>query len=587
MNKDWWPTHLTHVPKERPWDDTHVVVAEIRSIDERPHPGQRTTFSALVPMDEVDAVKESLAELSHEVSASGPHPSPRPGFTYDPRFWIGATDLPSQEYEPLILSWSSHDKTVLLPDPRFLMTYGLAPRSAKGGFVFWDDPAGPVYEVVKVSSPSIWTFPLATTATVSISRDYLQDYLTLRNMALVQVFWEIRWNRTDEAIEQRLGDKEAVDVSFADRLVQLNRDLEDRQIVAAQVWGGRLVALPGELPVTENSLEKEGLVWPGFADPVTDENAASMNSSGRVYVDDAVLGAYEGRPKFRVNPKSGSVSFGTQWSVSYCDRVGRNLIRLELKKLYEGVPPHVTRHWNKFAVEPLPDTAYPAVLKERNIAIRAEEVTFAVVTLGESLAALASSIGLSELKPEDFVGLRRSALEYHGWWTFEATDAISRHVPLNLPVDQFLDRCMSLNKLIVEGLAESKLRRTLQVIGVPGNAIADFRTLKLLDCIVRMAQVASATGLELSKEGKQIWDRLENDGTEPSQPVAYLFALYDIRILKAHIAGTRDERLADELTRFGVMPGEEAGGYGKILDNIYDALCVQLFEVAAKIQAAL
>ena len=267
--------------------------------------------------------------------------------------------------------------------------------------------------------------------------------------------------------------------------------------------------------------------------------------------------------------------------------MGRDLIRLELKKLYEGIPPHITRYWNKYAVDPIPDSRYPSILKERNIAIRAKEITYAVVTLGERLVELAYSIGVSDIQPEDFVGLQRKALDYSGWWNFKTTEAISRHVPINLTMDGFLDRCMSLSKLIIEGLSESKLRRILQVIGVPPNDINKFGTLKLLDCVVKVAQVAIKTGLDLSADGKQIWGRLHKEGTEPSQPITYLFALYDIRIIKAHKASAPDENLAQELKRFDVAPGEEVSGYGEVLDKIYDLIIIQLSEVGSKIEAAL
>ncbi len=585
MRKNWWPAPLSHIPLENPWGEKNIVVAEIKSFDEKPHAGHRRTFSALVPIAQIEDVKKNLANLDHDVSASGPHPYP--DVSYNPKFWIGTRGLPREQYEPLVLSWSSHDKTVLQPDPRFLMTYGLAPRTGKDGSTFWDDPAEPMHDVVQVSAASTWHFPIGTTATVSISRDHLQDYLTLRNMALVQVFWELRWGSADADIERRLGLAEGVNIDFSDRRFQLSRRLDDRNIVAAQVWGGRVVRLPGGLPISENSLEKEGLIWPGFSKPVTDAIAQRLRPADQVYVDDGVLAAFEGKPGYRVNPESGSVTFGTQWAVGFCERIGRNTIRLELKKLYEGVRPNATRHWNRFAVEPPPREAHPAMLRERNIAIRAKEVTFAMVALGEALATLAQSAGLQDLAPEDFVGLRRRALEYDYWWAFEDTDAISRHVPLNLPLDAFLDRCMSLSKLISEGVSERNLRRLLQTIGVPSKEIATYGSLKLLDCIVRMAQVAHQTGLGLSENGILNWNRLGKEGTTPTQPIAHLFALYDIRVLKAHKAGDRTKNLTKELERFGVTRDEEASGYGKVLDRIYDALSAQLSEASAKIGAAL
>jgi hypothetical protein len=579
MNNDWWPAPLAHIPAEKPWSDQDVIVAEVKSFNEQPHPGSRQTFTTLVPVDQIDDVTKALANLDHSVSTTRPAED-RP---FMPTFWVSAKDLPSEKYEALVLTWKSHNTTVLQPDPGLLMTYGLVPRPGKGGIVYWDEPQLPRPSIVTVSPPSVWDFRSATRAYVSIARDFLQDYLTLRHAALVQVYWEIRWATLD-AIEGRLNGQERVNIDFADRRFELGRNRHDHTIFA-QVWGARLIALPGDLPISSDRLDEEGLAWPGIDKPVTNRMAETMKMSDCVYVDDAVLADFEGRPEFSIHSESGSVSHGTQWSVGYCDRVGRNLIRLELRKLYEGAPYNIIRHWHRFAVAPVPDTAYPAILDVPNIAKRAKDITFTMVELGEALASLASSVGLADLAPQDFSGLRRSALIYHGWWTFDSTEAIARHVPLALSADAFLDRCMCLHKLIIEGLSEGKLRRTLEAIGVPLAAIRDLGTLKLLDCIVRLAQLASSTGLDISEDGPQLWERLAKDGTVPAQPVAHLFALYDIRKLKAHKVGDCAKQLHNELERFGIAPGEEAGGYGEILDQVYDLLIVELRELTTKIGA--
>jgi hypothetical protein len=584
MAEDWWPALLAHIPTEDPWAENNVVVGEVRSFDEEPHAGQRTAFSALVPLDQIAAVQAALANLDHDVSTSGPHPFYMKDRPFVPRFWIGAKELPSDEYEPFVLCWRSHDKTVLQPDPGFLMTYGLAQRAIEGGAVHWDDPEAPRHDIVTVTAPSVWDFPLGTHAYVSISKEYLEDYLTLRNMALVQVYWEIRWGKTDPEIEQRLNGQEGVNVDFSDRRFQLGRAMGDRDLVFAQVWGARLVAVPGALPITEGTLDNEPLVWPGIDKPVTENSARAYRVNDYVYVDDAVLSAYEGRPGFRIYPESGAVSHGTQWSVGFCDRVGRNTIRLEIKKLYEGAPAEVVRHWHDFAVVPFPSTAFPLILEESNIGTRAKAVTYALVKLGETLSELARSVGLT-IAPEDFSGLRRAALDYSGWWTSDVAEPISRHAPLKMSADHFLDRCLSLNKLLIEGLNEGKLRTFLQKIGVPAKDIKDLGTLKLLDRIVLLAKLATASGLTLAENGKELWDRLSKQGAT-EQPIAHLFALYDIRILKAHRGNDRDRKLRGELKRFEVKPGEEASGYGKILDRVYDALSAELTRVIGDIEQA-
>lgn len=160
VSKDWWPSLLFHIPKEAPWRDDHVVVAEIKSFDEKPHAGIRRTFAALVPVDDLKAVAAALANLDHNVCTSGPHPSYFKDSPYLPCFRIDAVDLPSKHYDPLILSWASHDLTVLQPDPGFLMTYGLMPRAGKEGFVHWDDPKEPRHDIVIATPPSRWNWRL-------------------------------------------------------------------------------------------------------------------------------------------------------------------------------------------------------------------------------------------------------------------------------------------------------------------------------------------------------------------------------------------------------------------------------------------
>ncbi|WP_315767587.1 MULTISPECIES: hypothetical protein [unclassified Bradyrhizobium] len=585
--ENWWPKPLGHVRDIDPWADADVLVAEIRSFDAAPHTGHRHVFSALIPVAELPEVRKNLARFEYGVERSGPHPSASLTHPYMPKFWIEVEGPPRRSYEPLVLSWRSHNKTVLQLDPGFAMTYGLVPRHLGNGETRWDDPTAPVYDIASVSAPSVWEFPSGTPASVTVRRDYLQDYLTLRQMALVQTYWEMRWGRTDGAIETRLAGTEGVNIDLLDRRYALRRSWEDKGAISAQVWGARVIAEPGSLPISENALERDGLIWPGYAEPVTDAMAMGMSVSDVVYVSDAVLGGYEGRSEFRVNPKHGSVGFGTQWSVGFCDRVGRNLIRLELKKLYEGCPPHITRDWHRHAVVRPSEAALARMATEANIGARAEKLVFGFVSLGESLSRLAEAINLVGLLPEDFVGLRRKALEYHGWWTLENIEPIARHVPLTLTEDAFLDRCMTLTKLVIEGLSEKSLRLVVLALGVPSEAVEKLRGLKLLDALVCMAQLAEQNGLELSRLGKEIWQRLQRDGTEPEQPIERLFSLYELRLLAGHKATHRHERLAKELKRFEVSLSEGGAGFGSLLDRVYDLVIRDLQFANMKIDAAL
>ena len=120
------------------------------------------------------------------------------------------------------------------------------------------------------------------------------------------------------------------------------------------------------------------------------------------------------------------------------------------------------------------------------------------------------------------------------------------------------------------------------MMGVPPKEIEKLGTLKLLDCVVRMCQVAHASGLSLSISGGEIWQRLSKDGTDPPQPLSRMFALNDMRNLKGH-SSNYQKKLAARLGRFGINASEAAAGYGVILDRIYDALIAEFASVNEKV----
>ena len=119
-------------------------------------------------------------------------------------------------------------------------------------------------------------------------------------------------------------------------------------------------------------------------------------------------------------------------------------------------------------------------------------------------------------------------------------------------------------------------------MGVPPKEIEEFRSLKLLDCVVRMCQVACASGLNFAMSGAEIWQRVSKDGTDPPRPIPRMFALHDMRNLKAHSSDDR-KKLAAYLDRFGIDVSEAAAGYGVILDRIYDALIAEFASINEKV----
>lgn len=457
------------------------------------------------------------------------------------------------------------------------MTYALMPRNCESGEVLWDDPRNGVFDVVKVEPPSEYRFKLIRGARVLIRREYLQDYATVRDMSMIQTYYVANSDDSPDPVSTRLAKEKCGHLlRLPQRAVDIRFDARDRELVLAQVWGSRHLLAPAHAPVSDNR-DYGVLHWPGYG--AIDGSAGispqgSPLTLGYVYVRDSVLGEYEGRPGFEITPESGAVSCRGQWSVSFTQRVGRDLIQVELKKLYEGNPPTVVKTWHKYAVD-APDLDGLAALRSQpNIARRAKAVVYAVVRLGEVLAGIASEVTDTPRTACDLVKLERARLEHEGWWSSEAVEPITRHVPIAMMKGDFMSRCVDLYKVVGECLSEKILRQTLISLGIDKEDIKDLRSLRLLERLVQLAGTAERTGLDLVSQGQEVEARRKE--SPPSTPVTVLIHLCELRNSKSHRGRSAKQALKD----LGICIQKTTPGWGEALDTIYDGTAQALLGIA-------
>jgi hypothetical protein len=501
----WWPSILRHIPEERPWKLPLVTAAEIRN----PHEGatyeDRTTVTALIPARKLKNVSKSLRYLSEfatEVGTSDFRGVGPPA--YVPKFWLDGGEL--GRFETLVVSWRGANRTVLMPDQGFLMMYRLIPRILdRAGEIHWDELEEPTYDVVVSQPISVHSYGETTTGFVRIRREFLQDYATIRNCALVQIIYEKRLTEEDGEVGERLGKENHLSLERSDHKIWLRRFKEMPGQVLAEVWAARILARPGNAPV---SLQDYGeLVWPGIEGQVTKKGALSQLPLARVYVRDGVLGKFEEAGGYEINPETGGVSNSGQWSVSYCERLGRDTIALELRKLYEGNRPSIIRHWHNYAIDPLRTGDFQLLRSLPNVASRSKRIVFALLGLGELISSFASEVLSSALSATDVVGLLRRDVNYYGWWKLPDSEKVARHIPVDLTEDRFLVRCGYVHQLVVERWRERPLRQLLQALGVPAKEITQFHSLKLLSVLVEMARICNMTGLDCRSQGSAVFAR--------------------------------------------------------------------------------
>lgn len=402
-------------------------------------------------------------------------------------------------------------------------------------------------------------------------------------MSLVQTYFVSNTTDTPDPLSESLAKRGCGDLKLPCRMLDVRFDARNSALVLAQMWGYRHLIDPGFAPVSID-IDYGILDWPGYG--VVNGSIGMRPHSlppacTYVYVRDDVLGEYEGRPGFTILPESGSVKYGGQWSVGYCQRIGRDLIQVELKKLYEGNRPRTVNTWFNYCVTPPPVSDLARLRSESNIAIRAKSVVYAMADLGEVLAVIASKATGIERTSKDLVSLDRAQLNYYGWSNDETIEPIARHAPIEMHEEEFLQRCMELFKVVGEGLSENILRRTLLSIGVHKNDIEKLRSVRLLDRLVQLAMVANMTGLNLIRQGAELESRRKEDA--PATAVNALITIMELRNSKGH----RALKATKALNEIGICIEKMAPGWGEALDIAYDRTFEALFDIKKVLTEAL
>nr|WP_067058295.1 hypothetical protein [Mucilaginibacter sp. L294] len=487
-------------------------------------------------------------------------------FVYRPAFWLYLSPTSGlSKAESLAVSWTQNKRTILIPDQGFLATYELMPRYSSE-LNYWDDLSKPQYEIVVNKPVTLYNFPNQDGAYVKIRRDYLEDYLKLRKKTAVQIFTINHIIDINEDIAHLLNGKKAFEDESGQYSIRLIKQPTKEGKVYLEVIGYRLL-LPKSDPVAENAKIPVGHYWKGIDGAVTASQARFQMPFEYAYVSDDVLAKYEGDDDYEIYPNSGSVHYQGQWSVSHCHRVGRNAIQVELKKLYEGTPDEVITYWNRFSIDPT-----EIKMDEENIAEKAERLTRKFFLFGRILTGILNHLCNLNLMPADLITLNEAWIEETGWTEFPDFQAISNHVSQKIFTrDQFITRCKKLYILLVENLKEKNLRKAALILGFDEKTIKEFRSMKLLELILKYLQVADDSGLNPVQNKEVIQTRIIE--LTDFKRIQILTALNTLRQLDAHQTGSDAKiKLHKALQTFGLDSNILKKNYASATDHIYDTL---------------
>jgi len=572
QKNNFLPKSVTHLLKPYLYDsDDEVNIAEISSEPSNGYQGYRQIHTALIPFGELENVLNNPGGIGHEVEYNGPGPYVGKEGGYDDSFWVYGAER-NKKYETLINSWLHHNKTVLLPNNGILMCYGLTPRYIKNEIVCWDDPSKPVYDVIRVKALSECEMPdNHKPAYIIIRRDYLEDYLSLKGYAAVAVFYEHRYSFDDSNFDELIGDKKSNEFNLPGlklHLIKVKGKNHNGATQFTRVWGCRLIMKPEMRLITEEP--DPVLSWPDYEKPIGGDDVGNIDD---IYVTDEVLKEYEGKEEFSILPESGNVYYDGYWGTSYSYRYGRHHIGVDLRKLYEGTPPYVIRHFNEFAVPEAEAEKDKANNGDRHIGNRAKEVIYAYLDLIRALYFLSDRMGLF-LEQKDIGGFSLEKVDYSGWWTIEALKPLGNVISLGIIQSEFLNRCKLLYKLL-EHIKPGPLKQMLNKLGMPKAEFIEFRSLKLLGTICQLAKIAKDNGDNLLYDFNQIYPKW--DTSLILEEISPIFALNGLRFIDVHISKEDTQRRMDDaLEVFEIEQQETRSGWGRALDIVYDKLAESL-----------
>lgn len=537
----------------------HITIAELKTIDKNGFNETIDINTALISSNLLNRIKSS--HVNPYVNLSGAYY--REDYEYKPSFSLYLSKSSGlSKAEPLVVSWCSGNHTTFMIDQGFLSAFKLSPRLLEDE-ILWDDLKEPQYNVVKIKPLSEYDFPTHSEANVKVKKDYLETYLAFRKKVAVQIFTIKRDIAIDEEISTLLKNKKYFIEEFKQFEIRLSRFDHKDDIARLEINGFKVL-----LENSDNNQEEEtvtGHHWKGVDGLVTEWRARHEIPFEYVYVSDKVLAVYEADEDYDVHPLSGSVSYRNQWAVTHCDRVGKNAIKIDIKKLYEGNRYTVIDYWNKFSIHP------SEIIEGENIAEKAERLTRKFFLFGRIFKGLCNHLFELNYSAKDLIGLDEEHIEYTGWSEFPEFNAIAQHVDLkSFSKEQFISRCKKLYILVGENLQEKTLRKIVNMLEFPVSITKEFRSIKLLELIIAYLKISAESGLHPVDNKETLVERVLE--IKKFNELIELSAVNSIRQLDAHKTNDSKTRLHKALTDLGIQPNAISNNYEDAIWQVYDSI---------------
>ena len=502
-----------------------------------------------VPLDKIDNLP--LLYLNHGVVSTGPD-NDSEGMC-DANYTIGS-------YYSLISSWGNGSLFTYNLSDRFWMTLGLTPRCHSNDTISWDDISNDETDIAFGELSTEYCYEYKRNVSWKIRNDYLRKYLWHLGHVAVRVFYyEQDLPRTKE-LEEIIGrNGYFTDINnnkWYDFRLFVHPSFPDK--ICLQVDASVIAALPELCP--EKTLED--IIWPDLQHSLTRKQAHSMELSKRAYFSDNLLKHFEDKKDYTIVPTSGYIRYKDVWAFRDCTRVKRNYISMPYCKIFEGMDVRTIITLSRFAVS---KKEVDAAEDCENIAAKTVRFKDAFLLFGDNLSKLLYILTPKNILAEKIIQISKTDLEYKGWYSSERLFKMAKVAPLDMPQDDFLSRCKTVNELFNK-IPIGPLREIILSTGINSDDIKNFKSIKLLHGIKNILDYLVSNHLKVS-DFKDYPEELK--WTEENSSTLGLFVLNDLRQIDAH---DKSDNPLNEMKKLGFDVSICHQGYGKALDFMYDTI---------------
>ena len=428
--------------------------------------------------------------------------------------------------------------------------------------IVYDDLSLPEFSVAEGEISTQYFYSPKRSVRWTMSNAYLRRYLWMRGAYGVRVFYYEARVQDEPEVRALMSGQPYAELGARDDWYTLLIK-EHNGSLLLQVWAV-VVAIPPERCPEPTA---DGLMWPGVATSMNRDRANTLTTTMPVYLDDRFLERYEQTSSFRSVPVKidgqwwCSPSYHGQWSFSSCRRVGRNMVTVPMRDLYDAKPDREILHAHAHVLDPATVAEFDP--NEEHIVSKTERLLDQLLHLGDSIAIVCAELW-EPIPAEEICGFLRADLEANGWLNYPELSRLAQVAPLSMTEQSFLSRCKSIHELW-QRIPNSVLRKLVVRAGHRRSAVRRFGSVKLLQALSNIVERLNTEGESLDAFGTTA---IPDEHSARNQAFAPLFVNHELRKADAHDTG-------DVLKLLESLYFESASlnqGYGRALDHVFDGV---------------